>query len=60
MGNFMTSFLFALGASAWVYNKVQQRNGGLTQQSLIAAGVCGVVAMIVFFTMISAISSKFS
>ena len=60
MSNFLTSFLFALGASAWVYNKVQQRNGGLTQQSLIAAGVCGVVAMIVFFTIISAISNRLS
>ena len=60
MSNFLLSFLFALGASAWVYNKVQQRNGGLTQQSLIAAGVCGVVAMIVFFTIIAMVTSKFS
>lgn len=60
MGNFLTSFLFALGVMAWVYNQAQNRNGGLTQRSLIAAGVCGVVALIVFFTIISSISSKFN
>jgi cytochrome bd-type quinol oxidase subunit 1 len=60
MGNFLTSFLFALGVSAWVYNKVQQRNGGLAQRSLIAAGVVGVMALLVFFTVISSVSSKFN
>lgn len=60
MSNLLTSFIFALGASAWVYNKVQQRNGGLTKQSLIAAGVCGVVVWIIFFTIIAMVSSKFS
>ena len=44
------SFLFALGVGAWVYSKAQKRNGGLAQQSLIAAGVVGFIAFIVFFT----------
>jgi cytochrome bd-type quinol oxidase subunit 1 len=60
MGNFLTSFLFALGVSAWVYSKAQRQNGGLTQRSLVAAGVVGVVALIVFFTIISSVSSRFS
>jgi hypothetical protein len=60
MGNFLTSFLFSLGVSAWVYNKVMQRNGGLTQQALTAAGVCGVVALIVFYTIITAVSNRLS
>ena len=50
MGPFLTSFLFALGVSAWVYNKSQQRNGGLAQQSAMAAGAVGVVALIIFYT----------
>ena len=58
MSNFLASFLFALGASAWVYNKVQRQNGGLAERSLIAAGVCGVVALIVFYTIISAVANK--
>lgn len=57
MGPFLTSFLFALGVSAWVYNKSQQRNGGLAQQSAIAAGVVGIVALIVFYTLFATITS---
>lgn len=59
MPDFLVTFIFALGASAWVYNKAQHYNGGLTQRSLTAAGVCFVVAFIVFFTIINAVSSKF-
>ncbi len=58
MGPLLTSFLFAMGVSAWVYNKSQQRSGGLSQQSAIAAAVVGVVALIVFFTIFSAILSR--
>jgi biotin transporter BioY len=58
MGPFLTSFLFAAGVGAWVYNKSQQRNGGLAQQSAIAAGVVAVVALIVFYTIFSAILSR--
>jgi hypothetical protein len=58
MGPFLTSVLFALGVAAWVYNKSQQHNGGLSQQSLIAAAVVGIVALIVFFTIFSAILSR--
>lgn len=60
MSNFLVSFIFALGSGAWVYNKVMQRNGGQAKQALTAAGVCGVIAMIVFFTIISAATSRFS
>ena len=42
----------AVGSAAWVYNKSQQRNGGLTQQSLIAAGVSGVVIFIIAVTLL--------
>lgn len=55
MGPLLTSFLFAVGVAAWVYNKSQLRNGGLSQQSAIAAGVVGIVALIVFYTVFSAL-----
>jgi len=58
MGPLLTSFLFAIGIAAWVYNKSQQRNGGLAQQSAIAAGVVGVVALIVFYTIFTALTSR--
>lgn len=58
MGTLFTTFIFTLGVGAWVYNKVMQRNGGLTQQALIAAGVCAVVAAIVFFTLFTAITNR--
>lgn len=58
MGPFLTSFLFALGVGAWVYNKSQQRNGGLAQQSLIAAGVVALVAMLIFYTIFSTIIGR--
>lgn len=53
MGGILTSFIFAVGAAAWVYNKSQQRNGGLTQQSLIAAGVSGVAIFIIVATLLA-------
>lgn len=58
MGPLLTSFLFAIGVAAWVYNMAQKRSGGLAQQSAIAAGVVGVVALIVFYTIFSAITSR--
>ncbi|MCX6727409.1 MAG: hypothetical protein WCO19_04155 [Candidatus Saccharibacteria bacterium] len=52
MSNFLLSLLFSLGVGAWVYGKSQRRNGGLTQQSLVAAGIVGFMAFIVFFTVV--------
>lgn len=51
MSPFLLSLLFALGVSAWIYNKVQHRNGGIAQQSLIAAGAVGLVALVIFYTL---------
>jgi hypothetical protein len=59
MGNLLTSFLFALGVSAWVYSKSQRRNGGLTNQSVIAAGVVGFMAFLFFFFTLSSLATKF-
>lgn len=58
MGVFFTSFIFAIGVGAWVYNKTQNRTGGLTQKSLTAAGVVGVIAFVIFFTIFLTISNR--
>ena len=49
--SFLIALLFAGGVGAWVYNKVQRRNGGLTQQSLMAAAAVAVVALIIFYSL---------
>ncbi len=55
MNPILVSFMFAAGVGAWVYNKMQRRNGGLTQQSLgVAAGVA-LAGFIVFLTVFSTI-----
>ena len=58
MGPGLTSLLFAVSAGVWIYNKVQRRNGGLSQQSAIAAVVVAIVSFIVFFTIFSAILER--
>lgn len=52
MGPFGIALILSIGGGAWVYNKTQQRNGGLAQQSLIAAAVSGVVLFIFTFTIL--------
>lgn len=58
MGAFGISLILSIGGAAWVYNKTQQRNGGLVQQSLIAAGVSGVVLFIVTITILLLVLPK--
>jgi hypothetical protein len=49
MPNFVIALLFAIGAGTWIYTKVQAKTGGNTQQSLIVAGLLGVL---LFLTML--------
>ncbi len=55
MGAFGISLIFSIGAAAWIYNQSQRRTGGLTQKSLTAAAVSGVVLFIFMFTILLAI-----
>ncbi len=47
MSNFVIALLIAASATAWLYNKFMRRSGSNTQQSVIAAGVIGVVVLII-------------
>jgi len=49
MGKGLISFLIAVSAGTWIYNKFMQRTGSLTERSLIAGGVCGVILFLVAF-----------
>jgi uncharacterized protein HemY len=53
MGPGVISLLFTLGASTWVYTKLQRYSGNNTKQSLIAVVV---IALIIFFVMFSILS----
>lgn len=52
MGNFLTSFIFSISVSVWVYSKFQRRTGGITQKSATAAAVIGVMAFIFFYSLL--------
>lgn len=58
--NIFISFIFSIGASAWVYNKFQNSNGGLTQRSLVGAGAAFIFAFIVFLSVISFVTNMVS
>jgi hypothetical protein len=51
----LTAFLLALGASAWIYNKMMRTTGNNTQNSLVAAGASGLLIFIVSFFIIKTI-----
>lgn len=49
MGKGLISFLVAIGAVTWIYNKLQRTSGNNTQQSVTAAGIAGVVIFIILY-----------
>jgi len=51
MNSGLFSLFFAIGVAAWVYNKTTQRTGN-TKTSLTTAGVVGLIAFFVFFTIL--------
>jgi hypothetical protein len=44
----VVSFLFSIGASTWIYTKLQRSSGNNTKQSAIAAGICFALIFIIF------------
>jgi hypothetical protein len=43
------AFMLAIGASAWLYNKLMNSTGNNTQTSLIASGIVGAMLFIITF-----------
>jgi len=41
------AILFGVGASAWIFAKIQRSSGNNTKNSLIAAGASGVIIIII-------------
>lgn len=46
------SVFFAVGIAAWVYNKASHSTGRSGGPALVMAAVVGVIAFIVFFTVL--------
>lgn len=47
--------MFSVGASTWIYVKFQKYSGNNTQQSVIAAGVSGLVIFLVLYSLLALI-----
>jgi hypothetical protein len=50
MGPFLISLFITAGACAWLYNYLQKRSGGNTEQTIIATGVTGMIMLLVLYT----------
>jgi len=58
MSEFAIAFLFAAGGGTWVYLYFMRKTGSNTQNSLIAAGLVGVLIFIVAFIVLGFINNK--
>jgi putative effector of murein hydrolase LrgA (UPF0299 family) len=50
MGPFLISVFLTAGICAWLYNYLQKRSGGNTEQSAIATGIVAMVLLLVLYT----------
>jgi hypothetical protein len=50
MGPFLISLFITAGVCAWLYNYLQKRSGGNTEQSAIAIGVTGMIMFLILYT----------
>jgi hypothetical protein len=55
MSDFLISFLLTIGASTWVYTKLQNKSGGNSKQSIIATGVVALAIFILSFSILGLI-----
>jgi len=53
MGEGLIAFLFAVGATAWIYNKFMRTTGNLSQRSILAAVVSGLAIFFATWVILS-------
>lgn len=51
----LVSLLFAVGAGAWIYNRLMRTTGSNIQSSLVATAVAGIIIFIVAYILLSAL-----
>jgi hypothetical protein len=56
MSNGLIAFFVAVGVSIWTYNKFYKTTGGYSQKALGGAAVAGILAFIIFLTLLWSIT----
>lgn len=49
MSTWLAALFFSVGASTWIYTKLQRTSGNNTRRSLIATAIAGVLIFVVFY-----------
>jgi hypothetical protein len=55
MSAWLVSLMVSVGASTWLYTKLQKNSGNNTQRSLIASAIAGVIFFIIMLSILSLI-----
>jgi Co/Zn/Cd efflux system component len=56
MSSWLIALMFSIGASTWIFSKLQQRTGyGNNQSALIGAAVSGVIIFIITYILFNII-----
>lgn len=53
MSNALLSFLFAAGASTWLYSKMMRQTGNNAQTSILVSGGAGLILFMLFWTVLA-------
>lgn len=54
MSSWLIALMFSIGASTWIFSKLQQNNGyGNNQSALIGATVSGVIIFIIMYMILN-------
>jgi hypothetical protein len=57
MSRFVIAFLIGLGASTWLFTRLQRNSGNNTQSSLIGSGFIGLLVFIVVYIILGTLSN---
>lgn len=53
--NVIVGLVAGIGCAAWVYSYFMKTTGGRTQDAVIAAGLAGVIVLVVVMSLLSAL-----
>jgi hypothetical protein len=58
MSPILVAFFCGIGVAAFVYSKITRRTGGLTKNDLTIAGMAGLLAFFVMWSVMATLMSK--
>jgi hypothetical protein len=56
MASWMAALIFAVGASAWIYNIMMKQTGNNSKTSIILSGISFIFLLVLFWTILDFIS----